>query len=491
MGPSMALRARISWGRGALVVAAFLWGSVSTVALPAGAADLAPAAVGGPPYGNVDMMRVTAAGNVEITGWAADDDAGTAPIAVHVYDGADFIGFALAAGPRPDVAAVYPQVGANHGFFLSAPVPVVGLHHICVYAINAGPPTENPLLGCRDLWAHSPFGSLDLAVRDPDGIRLIGWADDSDAETPTYLSVQIGGIWYGPFAADRYRPDVDAAYARGSAHGFDLKLPLLPVGVYTACIQGLNVGPGEARMIGCRAFEVSSTPRGYLDVLRGGDGFARLAGWAFDPDSPAPVTIQIVADGQLVYEVGAMEPRPDIAALFPGEGPNHGFHFDVGLHPGQHTLCAYATGIPPGPPNVLLGCAVLSPPPPGSGAGRRVVYDNLGQQLWLVDADGLVERTYRVSGRYRDPGPGVYYIYAWQRYADAGHDGITMEYFVAFNPAGVGYGFHTIPVTASGTPLQGEDELGQFRSAGCVRQRREDAIYLWNWARPGDPVVVL
>jgi lipoprotein-anchoring transpeptidase ErfK/SrfK len=140
---------------------------------------------------------------------------------------------------------------------------------------------------------------------------------------------------------------------------------------------------------------------------------------------------------------------------------------------------------------VLLGCVVLVPVPAGTGAGRRVVYDNLGQRLWLVAEDGLVERTYPVSGRYRDPGPGIYYVYAWQRYAEAGHDGITMEYFVAFNPAGVGYGFHTIPVTASGVPLQGESELGQFRSAGCVRQRREDAIYLWNWSRYGDPVVVI
>ena len=48
-----------------------------------------------------------------------------------------------------------------------------------------------------------------------------------------------------------------------------------------------------------------------------------------------------------------------------------------------------------------------------------------------------------------------------------------------------------IPTYADGTPLQGEDELGQFRSAGCVRQRREDAIHLWNWSVVGDRVVVI
>lgn len=473
------------------MAAALLMGSVNFGVTSAGAADLAPAAVGGPPYGFVDMMRVNSAGNLEINGWAADDDAGTAPISVHVYVGNEFVGLTTAAEARPDVAAVYPHLGPNHGFTFSAALPVGGLHHICVYAINAGAPAGNPPIGCRDLWAHSPFGSLDVAVRDPDGIRLSGWADDSDADSPTTVVAQIEGIWYGPFPANLPRPDVDAVYARGAAHGFDLKLPLLPEGVHTACVYAGNVGPGEARIIGCQAFEISSTPHGYLDVLRGGDGFARVAGWAFDPDTSAPVGIQVTSDGQLIYEVAAVQPRPDVAALWPGQGPNHGFNFDVALTPGEHTVCAYIIGQPPGPASVLLGCVVLVPVPAGTGAGRRIVYDNLGQRLWLVAEDGLVERTYTVSGRYRDPGPGVYYVYAWQRYADAGHDGITMEYFVAFNPAGVGYGFHTIPVTASGVPLQSESELGQFRSAGCVRQRREDAIYLWNWSRYGDPVVVI
>ena len=52
-------------------------------------------------------------------------------------------------------------------------------------------------------------------------------------------------------------------------------------------------------------------------------------------------------------------------------------------------------------------------------------------------------------------------------------------------------GFHTIPVTRAGTPVQTVDELGQFRSSGCVRQRTDKAEQLFDWTPVGTPVVVL
>ena len=173
-------------------------------------------------------------------------------------------------------------------------------------------------------------------------------------------------------------------------------------------------------------------------------------------------------------DVAALQPRPDVGAVYPGAGPDRGFAVDVTLSPGVHSVCAYATGLGPGPDYVQLGCGQIETMPPGTalGSGRRIVYANSGQWVWLVDGDGLIDSSYPVSGRYRDPPPGEYGVYGKWRWADAGHDGITMEYFVGFNPAGNGYGFHTIPTYADGTPLQGENELGQFRSAGCVRQRR-------------------
>jgi lipoprotein-anchoring transpeptidase ErfK/SrfK len=52
-------------------------------------------------------------------------------------------------------------------------------------------------------------------------------------------------------------------------------------------------------------------------------------------------------------------------------------------------------------------------------------------------------------------------------------------------------GFHSIPVDRNGRPLQSESELGQYRSAGCIRQRKADAARLYDWAPVGTTVVVL
>ena len=130
--------------------------------------------------------------------------------------------------------------------------------------------------------------------------------------------------------------------------------------------------------------------------------------------------------------------------------------------------------------------------PAGSGSGRRVVYSNPQQQVWLVGDDGVVERTYPVSGKRGVPAAGTYRVYSRSRTTSAGHDGITMAYMVRFARGDkLPIGFHDIPRDANGRPLQREDDLGGYRSAGCVRQGSADAIFLWDWAPIGTTVVVV
>ena len=43
------------------------------------------------------------------------------------------------------------------------------------------------------------------------------------------------------------------------------------------------------------------------------------------------------------------------------------------------------------------------PLPPNSGSGRRIVYSNSQQRLWLVEANGVVSHTYLVSGKHGLP----------------------------------------------------------------------------------------
>jgi len=131
--------------------------------------------------------------------------------------------------------------------------------------------------------------------------------------------------------------------------------------------------------------------------------------------------------------------------------------------------------------------------PAGSGSGRRIVFDQSAQRIWLVDRGDAVERTYLGSGSLLDNlHPGTYAVYSRSRWAVGVDDSGVMQYFVRFTkgPSGAAIGFHSIP-TKDGVPLQRISQLGTPQSHGCIRQRTRDAIALWNFAPEGTKVVVV
>ena len=143
---------------------------------------------------------------------------------------------------------------------------------------------------------------------------------------------------------------------------------------------------------------------------------------------------------------------------------------------------------PPPPPEPAPGPPAFPALPEGSGSGRRVVYSNSQQRMWLVEHGERTESSYLVSGRRGDPAPGTYQVFSRSRHASSGN--VRMEYMVRFaRTPGLDIGFHAIPVGRNG-PIQSESELGQYRSRGCVRQSVGDAARLWDWAPVGTTVVV-
>ena len=146
-----------------------------------------------------------------------------------------------------------------------------------------------------------------------------------------------------------------------------------------------------------------------------------------------------------------------------------------------------------GPDTPILWSAALPAPDVGLAGVRHIVYGRGDQMVWLVAADGTLFDSYPVSGRATYPRPGSYKVFSKSRYTQSRTGTVLMEYMVRFLkrlPAR-SVGFHTIPVTRSGRPVQTVDELGQFRSAGCVRQRTDKAEQLYQWTPVGTPVVVL
>lgn len=131
-----------------------------------------------------------------------------------------------------------------------------------------------------------------------------------------------------------------------------------------------------------------------------------------------------------------------------------------------------------------------APAPSSSGEGKQITYSVSEQRVWLHEGQNMIS-TYAVSGRRGYPRAGTYHVFSKSRWATSGS--VRMEFMVRFIPGGKGgkaTGFHAIPVSRSGQPIQSESELGQYRSHGCVRQARAQAEFLYDWATMRTPVVV-
>ncbi|MGZ4688630.1 MAG: L,D-transpeptidase [Acidimicrobiia bacterium] len=129
------------------------------------------------------------------------------------------------------------------------------------------------------------------------------------------------------------------------------------------------------------------------------------------------------------------------------------------------------------------------PPPANSGAGRRIVYCNSCQRVWLIESDGWIYVSYQVSGHRNYPRPGTYKVI---RRTNPGYSHtLRLPYFVGFTYGNTtDVGFHGIPLRPNGTPIESDSQLGQFLSHGCVRENQYTAKVMWDWATMGTPVVV-
>ncbi|MEP9364274.1 L,D-transpeptidase family protein [Nocardioides sp. CN2-186] len=130
--------------------------------------------------------------------------------------------------------------------------------------------------------------------------------------------------------------------------------------------------------------------------------------------------------------------------------------------------------------------------PADSGTGKRIVFSQSRQRVWLVTGGKHVQRTYLASGSLTDNlDPGTYSVYSRSEQAYGIDDSGTMKYFVRFTQGdtGAAIGFHDIPID-DGHLVQTRAQLGTPQSHGCIRQFRPDAIALWNFAPLGTTVVV-
>lgn len=392
----------------------------------------------GSPFGSFDSITSTAAG-VTVRGWTIDPDA-TEPLQVRITSGSSTLSTVVAGDARPDVAAVYPASGADHGFSTTLALPE-GTHSICVWAVNVGAGGD-VLLGCRTIGVHltDPFGAVDSFEVAATGITVSGWAWDPNSAASIWLHVYVDGAFWNGVHATRARPDIARAYPTvGSNAGFSFSIvngidtAAIAPGSHQVCIYALNVGDGSTNtQLDCRTIEVpTSAPSGHLDRVAQSDATVTMQGWAIDPSTAASVQVHATIDGVLATGVWASATRTDIAAAFPGIGAAHGFNLSVVVPFGTHRVCAVAIN-KEGDRNLTLGCRSVTVTPPSP----RGNLDSLS-----LGADGRVT----LSGWAWDPASAAsnaVHVYAdWQFVGGAVASQTRTDVAAAFPTAGASHGF--------------------------------------------------
>lgn len=291
---------------------------------------------------------------VNVAGWALDPDT-TASVNVRVTIDGQAHTF-LADVPRPDVDAVF-HLGPNHGFQKSVPAPA-GTRNVCLSVLDHDGSAPAFNMGCRTVVVPArPVGFLDTVTTTPTSITVGGWALDPDTSASIRIRVTVDGAG-DTYLADLPRPDVGQAFGKGDAHGYSVTVPATP-GTHTVCVEALKAAPSRDVTLGCRTVTiVNQAPFGFFDQLSTTPTSVTVGGWALDPDSMDPTTIQVVVDGGTPQEFLANLPRPDVGKIF-GKGDNRGYTATVSVGEGRHEVCVRVLDTTTRTP-VSLGCRTVT-----------------------------------------------------------------------------------------------------------------------------------
>ena len=206
-------------------------------------------APGGSPIGVLDNI-VIQPGSATFNGWAIDPDT-SAPVTMLVLvDGQSTT--VRAENARADLAAPFPRSGINHGY--SIPIWLSpGNHAMCIVALDVSGGQNGTTLACRNFVVPSanPVGVIDAVIAVGNSIAVTGWAFDPNTNDPIFVHVHVNGASVGKLA-NGSRPDVGAVFGNGANHGYSTTVSRTGSGSQTVCVYGINVGPGNHQLLGCK-----------------------------------------------------------------------------------------------------------------------------------------------------------------------------------------------------------------------------------------------
>lgn len=140
-------------------------------------------------------------------------------------------------------------------------------------------------------------------------------------------------------------------------------------------------------------------PFGYLDAATPDTGGIRVGGWAIDPDTAAPISVQVSVDGVVSQTFPAALSRPDVENLYPGYGAFHGYDRTIAVPPGSHQICVTALNVGIGSAKAL-GCLTAT-----ALAGTAALQPDLpvGAPRGWFDLAAMAPGGVRVAGWALDP----------------------------------------------------------------------------------------
>ena len=131
------------------------------------------------------------------------------------------------------------------------------------------------------------------------------------------------------------------------------------------------------------------------------------------------------------------------------------------------------------------------PLPANSGFGRRIVYSNAQQRIWLVEANEQVSHSFLVSGRHGLPAVGTHHVFSKLTGSYSGSLLLPWTLKFAWSTSGNPIDIHGIPLRSDGSPIEEDGLLGTPQSHGCLRMKQSEAELVWNWSSVGTTVVVV
>ncbi|MFM7616623.1 MAG: hypothetical protein ACKO72_04065 [Actinomycetes bacterium] len=130
-------------------------------------------------------------------------------------------------------------------------------------------------------------------------------------------------------------------------------------------------------------------PIGWLEGASVGPDGVTVRGWAIDPQSTEPISVQLWMEGfRLLGTVTASETRAPLATAFPAYGADHGFTTTVRVPDGPHTVCAVAQNVGAGTSRIV-GCrdVTVTSSPFGYLDAATSGIGGLQVRGWAIDGD--------------------------------------------------------------------------------------------------------